>query len=194
MLIDKYLPVYHFNEFHSIQLHGVFTDIYQTMLHCDLGNSFIKVLFRLRGLPSEVVTIERLGNAGFIKLHEEPGKEIIFGRMTTSPMFNNCQAIPSPGEFIQHCDPATIKAVINFKLGEINHSQHIISTETRVCCGSQAMKRRFMVYWFFIKPFSQLIRKSMLKQMKQQILRSGRGDILSQPGPPDDLPRPFTDE
>jgi len=171
--MDKYLPAYQFNEFHSIKLHGFFTNIYQTMLQCDLSkSSLIKVLFRLRGMPSEVYTTGSLTNLGFIKLHEEPGKEIIFGMVTDSPTFSSCQSDISSKEFIQNSDPAKIKAIINFKLQQINNSQHIISTETRVWCGSKAMKSRFKFYWFFVKPFSQLIRKSMLKQMQQQILQS----------------------
>jgi len=172
MLIDKYLPAYHFNELHSIELNGFVSGIYQKMLQCDFRkSSIIKYLFRLRGMPKEVYSIEHLINMGFIKLDEEPGKEILFGRVTDSPMFNTCQSNVSSKEFIRKSDPTIIKAVINFKLHDKSNSQHIISTETRVWCGSKAMKSKFKYYWFFIKPFSQIIRKSMLKQMKQQILQ-----------------------
>jgi hypothetical protein len=175
MLIDKYLPAYQFNEFHSIKLVGFFTNICPQMLQYDFRNSsLIKFLFRLRGMSSEVYPIDRCTAMGFVKLDEEPGKEIIFGIITDSPMFNTCQAIASPKEFLQNSDPGNIKAVINFRLREISNSQHIISTETRIWCGSKAMKSRFKYYWFFIKPFSQLIRKSMPKQMKEEILRRSR--------------------
>lgn len=166
MLIDKYLPAYHFNELHSIEVNG----IYQKMLQCDFSNSsLIKFLFRLRGMPEEVYSIEHLTSMGFIKLDEEPGKEILYGMVTDNPMFNTCQSNISSKEFTQKEDGNIIKAVINFKLQDKSNSQHIISTETRVWCGSKAMKSKFKYYWFFIKPFSQLIRKSMLRQMKLQI-------------------------
>jgi hypothetical protein len=169
MLIDKYLSTYHFNEHHSIELNGFITGIYQKMLHCDFSNSsLIKFLFRLRGMPKEVYSIEHLTNMGFIKLDEEPAKEILFGMVTDNPMFSTCQSNVTSKEFIQKAD-GIIKAVINFKLQDKSNSQHIISTETRVWCGSKAMQSKFKYYWFFIKPFSQLIRKSMLKQMKLQI-------------------------
>ncbi len=173
MLINKYLPAYQFSEFHSVSVHGFFNGIYQVMLQTDFStNTLIKLLFRLRGMPTESFTIERLTELGFIKLHEEPGKEIIYGMVTDSPMFNTCQPISSPIEFIQDSDPAIIKAVINFKLQEVSNSRHIISTETRIWCGSKAMKSKFKYYWFFVKPFSQLIRKSMLRQLTHQILES----------------------
>ncbi len=170
MLIDKYLSSYHFNELHSIEVNRFVTGIYHKMLQCDFSNSaLIKILFWLRGMPKEVYSIEHLTNMGFVKLDEEPGKEILFGMVTDNPMFNNCLSNVSSKEFLQKNDGSIIKAVINFKLQEKSSSQHIISTETRVWCGSKAMKSKFKYYWFFIKPFSQLIRKSMLKQMKMQI-------------------------
>jgi len=170
MLIDKYLPAYHFNEHHAIEVNGFVNGIYQKMLQGDFSNSFlVKFLFRLRGMPKEVYSIEHLTSMGFIKLEEEPGKEILYGMVTDNPMFNTCQSNISSKEFLQKNDGSIIKAVINFKLQDKSNSQHIISTETRVWCGSKAMKSKFKYYWFFIKPFSQLIRKSMLKQMKLQI-------------------------
>ena len=170
MLIDKYLPAYQFNEFHFVELNGFVDGIYQKMLQCDFSNSsLIKFLFRIRGMSKQVYTIEHLTKMGFIKLDEEPGKEILFGMVTDNPMFNTCKSNVSSKEFIQQTDDTIIKAVINFKLQDKSNSQHIISTETRVWCGSKATKSKFKYYWFFIKPFSQLIRRSMLKEMKKQI-------------------------
>jgi hypothetical protein len=170
MLIDKYLPFYHFREFHSIKLHGFFDGIYQSMLQTDFGNSrLIKMLFKIRGMGASTYSIGRLPDLGFIKLHEEPGKEILFGRVTDSPTFSTCQADMSAEEFIKRSGPSDIKAVISFKLQQVYNAQHIISTETRVWCGSKALKSKFGLYWFFIKPFSQLIRKSMLRQMRREI-------------------------
>ena len=170
MLIDKYLSTYHFNELHSIEVNGFVSNIYQKMLQCDFSNSsLIKFLFILRGMPKEVYSIEHLTRMGFIKLDEEPGKEILYGMVTDNPMFNTCQSNVSSKEFLQINTGSIIKAVINFKLQNKSISQHIISTETRVWCGSKPMKSKVKYYWFFIKPFSQLIRKSMLQQMKLQM-------------------------
>ena len=159
MLIDKCLSAYHFNEHHCIEINGFVSGIYQKMLQCDFSNSsLIRFLFRLRGMPEEVCSIQHLTNMGFIKL--EPGKEILFGMLTDNPMFNTCQSNVSSKEFLEKSDGNIIKAVINFTLQDKRNSQHTISTETRVWCSSKAMKSKFKFYWFFIKPFSQLIRKS----------------------------------
>ena len=170
MLIDIYLPQYHFKEFHFTTLNISSNDVYQKMLRCDLSKSFlIKLLFRLRGMSKELCTIEDLQRMDFLKLAENPGKEILFGMITENAMFNSCQQIRSGSEFINHSNPKTIKAVINFAVESKGNARHIISTETRVWCGSTKMKRRFRVYWFFIKPFSQLIRKLMLRQIKKAL-------------------------
>lgn len=170
MLIDKYLSAYDFNEFHSIKVNAPANGIYEKMLSCDVSRSFlIRLLFRLRGMPKHLYTIEHLTHMGFIKLDEQPGKEIVYGMVTTSPTFNCCQVNISPASFIQNTDDSIIKAVINFQLQEENNSTHFITTETRVWCGSKRMRTKFKLYWFFVKPFSQLIRKAMLKEMKYQI-------------------------
>jgi len=125
-------------------------------------------------MSTEVYSIERLTKMGFVKLDEEPGKEILFGMVTDSPMFNTCQSNVSSKEFVEKANGNLIKAVINFKLQEKSNSRHIISTETRIWCGSKSMKSKFKYYWFFIKPFSQLVRKSMLKEMRKQIQREAK--------------------
>ena len=172
MLIDKYLPGYDFNEVHSIKVNGPANGIYDKMLSCDMSQSFlIKLLFTLRGMPGHLYSIDHLTSVGFIKLDEQPGKEIVYGIVTTSPTFNSCESNLTPASFSQNTNPAIIKGVINFQLLKERDSTHIISTETRVWCGSRKMRKRFSLYWFFVKPFSQLIRRSMLKQMKHQILK-----------------------
>lgn len=172
MLIDKYLSAYDFNEFHSIKVIASAEGIYDKMLSCDISRSFlIRFLFRLRGMPKHLYTINHLTSMGFVKLDEQPGKEIVYGIVTTSPTFNCCLSNISPASFIQNTNDSIIKAAINFQLHKEGNSNHIISTETRVWCSSSAMRKRFRLYWLFVKPFSQVIRRAMLKQMKLQILK-----------------------
>lgn len=172
MLIDKYLSAYDFNEFHFIKVNASANGVYNKMLSCDVSRSFlIRLLFRLRGMPRHLNTIQHLTSMGFVKLDEQPGKEIVYGIVTTSPTFNCCQSNLSPALFIQKTNASIIKAVINFHIQGQNDLASIISTETRVWCGSRAMRSKFRLYWFFVKPFSQLIRRAMLKQIKHQILK-----------------------
>jgi len=174
MLIDKYLPKYDFREFHSIKVISHTDNVYQQVLNCDLSQSWvIKLLFRIRGIPAGFSSIEDILRMGFIKLDEVPGEEIIFGMITNSPVFNGCRTITSGSEFISRGEPDILKAVINFRVTEDLLSQFTISTETRVWCGSAGIKKRFRLYWLFVKPFSQIVRKEILKQVKKQLRSAG---------------------
>ncbi|MBA2421833.1 MAG: hypothetical protein H0V61_01220 [Chitinophagales bacterium] len=172
-LIDTYLPRYHFKEFHKTEIKIPLINLFEKMVHSDLSrSSLIKFLFWIRGMPTKIYTVESLSDLGFVKLGEIPGEEILFGRITESAMFNNCHTNFSSSDFIQKSDPTIIKAVINFRTQNKCHLHNIISTETRVWCGSADMKSKFRIYWFVVKPFSQMIRKLMLSQIKKQILNA----------------------
>ena len=143
MLIDKYLSAYDFSEYHSIEFVTSVNGIYEKILQCDFKRSIlIQFLFRLRGISTRSYTIAHLTTMGFIKLAEQPGEEILYGMVTDSPTFNTCKSNITPTGFIQNSDPEIIKAVINFKLREMSNSHHIISTETRVWCGSKEMRSK----------------------------------------------------
>lgn len=170
MLIEKYLPHYHFREMHSIKITSTSEDLFDRMKHCDLSQYFlVKFLFRIRGIRGELATINDITRLGFTKL-DEMDQEVVYGILSNSPTFNGCKKITLPSEFIELNDANLIKAVINFNVkttaSAVNYK---VSTETRVWCGSHKMKRKFAVYWFFVQPFSRMIRQLMLRQLRKQL-------------------------
>jgi len=170
MLIDTYLPHYHYREFHSIKIVSSSEDVYYRVINCDLSRScMIRFLFRVRGMRQKLSTIKDISRLGFVKLDEKPGEEILFGIISNRPTFSGCEIIRSPSEFIEYNNENIIKAVINLRVIRESPSNQIVSTETRVWCGSNKMKKGFRVYWFFVNPFSRIIRKSMLHQIKSQL-------------------------
>ena len=48
-----------------------------------------------------------------------------------------------------------------------DNGQTILSTETRVTCGDSRSRQKFRAYWFFVRPFSGLIRRLMLKNVRK---------------------------
>ena len=170
MLIETCLPDYHYREFHSIKIVSSSEDVYQQVINCDLSRSrVIRFLFRMRGLRQKFSTINDINRLGFVKLDEKPGEEILFGIISNRPTFNGCEIIKSPSEFIEYRSENIIKAVINLRVNSESSSNQIVSTETRVCCGSNKMKKSFRIYWFFVNPFSRMVRKLMLYQIKSQL-------------------------
>ncbi|HEY0741832.1 MAG TPA: hypothetical protein VGD40_10230, partial [Chryseosolibacter sp.] len=67
MLIDKYLPAFHFSEKHSINILSDAQTISSVMEQYDLGQSrLIRLLFWLRGMPSSNISMKSLTKGGFI--------------------------------------------------------------------------------------------------------------------------------
>jgi hypothetical protein len=179
MLIDHYLPAYNFREYHKVGIDHIDPYMYEAMLRADISRSFtIRTLFWLRGIKVQVASIQDMTKLGFILLDEKQDEEIVYGVISTSPTFSQCRLQFSPEQFKQDRHPGHIKAVINFKINS-DAEQSFISTETRVLCGSAYIKRKFSLYWFFVEPFSKLIRKKMLDQIKKQVeKRSGVEEAL----------------
>jgi hypothetical protein len=57
--------------------------------------------------------------------------------------------------------PRTL-ALMNFRV----HDDGLVTTETRVYAGTDAARRRFAIYWRFIRPGSGIIRRSWLEAIK----------------------------
>jgi hypothetical protein len=167
-LIDRYLPESHYSNRYSIYCTCSRPSAYEEMLHTNLtGSKLIRFLFKLRGMAGTPLSISDLERFGFIKLGETVQQEIVYGIATHSPTFSHCIHLNSPEDFTGlHAD--VIKSVINFRI-EPAQQGCMISTETRVWCGSKKLRKKFRLYWFIIKPFSGLIRKTMLKQVRRQV-------------------------
>ena len=170
MLIDKYMRHFDFREHHFKKVKGQPENIYPLMKRTNLSGSFIiNLLFKLKGIPAGITTINDLEKMGFIKLEENYGKEILFGIVTLSWMFNGCELKITPEEFIELNDKGYIKAVINFHITKENDDTTLLSTETRVLCTDESIRKKFRLYWLLISPFSRLIRRLMLKEIKNSI-------------------------
>lgn len=169
MLIDEYLKDFDFKEYDELKVKGTPEEIYTSMLKTSLNKSLlIKLLFCLRGMPNPLGQIKDMDKLGFIKLDEIINEELLFGRVTTSPTFSDCNPDISSRQFKLNSSRGIIKAVINFRTVQIEEDETLVSTETRVLCSDKKTRNKFSIYWFFISPFSRLIRHLMLKQIREQ--------------------------
>lgn len=169
MFLNKYLPEYHFSEKHSILIAAPAEKIFGSVNHFDLRNSrIIRFLFWLRGLPSEMSEKENLGRNKFIELDKRYPEEIVIGLIGQfwKPA-GNLQTF-NPEDFTGFAQQGFLKAVWNFQLTRQTDSLTLLTTETRILALSDAAKKKFSVYWFFIRPFSGLIRKEMLRSIRKQ--------------------------
>ncbi|RAW02758.1 hypothetical protein [Pseudochryseolinea flava] len=164
-LHDKYLPAYDFHEVHETTINASSEIIYPIIRNQDFSGSWIiRTLFFLRGLPAKGVTIKVLGDQKFNLLEELQYKEILIGLI--GQFWKPTGELQSfePHEFQSFHGPYA-KATWNFALVKEGERNRLI-TETRIACNDEAIKKSFSRYWFFIRPFSGLIRKEMLRAIK----------------------------
>lgn len=181
MLIDEFAQNPDATEVHRIEIAAACETVYRALWTTDIGGStVIKSLLALRSLPSFVfsskcrrrstpqkITLQTLIDAGFGQLAEEPGREIVLGiegqfwRPTgnTLPFNQESFARPVPNNLA--------RAVWNFAVESSAADRTILSTETRITCGDEASRKKFRIYWLFVRPFSGLIRIIMLRAVRR---------------------------
>jgi hypothetical protein len=178
MLIDSFAPIPDAVETHSIAISASSDAVYGALWTADLGGSLIiKLLLGLRALPELVlhpgralprnrkVTLQTVIDSGFGILVNEP-EEIVLG-VTGKFWRPTGNLLPFNREsFTGAVPPGQARAVWNFSIRE-SSAGTILSTETRVVCGDDDSRRKFRAYWFFVRPFSGLIRLLMLRAVKR---------------------------
>lgn len=166
LLIDKYLPHHTFNEYHEILIDSPIANVYDVAYDFDLSRSkTIAWLFKIRGLPTKRMNLQSfIDDIGFTRLESDAPLENLFGfwaRVKIEP-------IDGYEDFKSDSISPWVKAVWNFQLEAVDRNKTMLSTETRVLCVAPITKITFRLYWMVIKPFSGLIRKKMLKIIKDE--------------------------
>ena len=193
MILDELLPRYDYRERHETFVPGAPPErIYHATRNLDFRSSrVVRLLFRLRGMPAEAASLDGLVRLGFIPLADAPPTEMVFG---VAGRFWDVRSRParlSAAGFQAFDKPGTARAAFNFEAKAWGGGS-LLSTETRIACADRAARRRFGVYWFFIRPFSGLIRRIWLRQIARAAAERPFGDTTRNTpptGPPRASPR-----
>jgi hypothetical protein len=78
-------------------------------------------------------------------------------------------------EFAGFDTPGFAKGAWNFVVSERPARGSKVETETRVACTDDDARHRFSRYWWRIGPFSALIRRVMLREIKRDAERKDFG-------------------
>lgn len=178
MLIDSFAPHPDKFELHSIAIDAPPETVRRALWSADLGGSLIiKFLMGLRSLPEFIlhcgsipprqraITLKSIIGSGFGLIADQPD-EIVLG---VTGRFWRPTGNLSPfnrADFDREVPAGLARGVWNFSL-KPDGSGTILSTETRVTCGDPASLKKFRRYWFFVRPFSGLIRLVMLRAVKR---------------------------
>ena len=168
MLIDDFMPSFDFSETHDIKIRAEAGNVFRALNEVDFCESaIVRWLFRLRGLPTEKITLREMQKVRFETLGETANKEILLGlagRFWT--LMGDLKKVNS-NNFREFNEKGFAKAVCNFSL-DASGGETRLTTETRIKCLDAESRRSFGFYWTFIQPFSGLIRKEMLKTIKKK--------------------------
>ena len=174
--IDRYLDDHGVRSFHEIEVDAAPSITYQAVRELDLGKSVpIVALFAVRGLPhlvtgkarlSRSITLETILQAGFTILEERAPREFVMGAVGRFWRPDSGFVRIAPEEFRSFDEPGYAKAALTFIVEE-HGTGSLLATETRVACTDSAALRKFSLYWRVIGPFSGLIRRLMLDQVKR---------------------------
>lgn len=180
--IECYLPTSDVRSSHEIEVNAPAAVAYQAARDLDIGRSVpMTVLFAIRAVPhlvtgkaraSRSITLETFLEAGFMMLEENAPKEFVMGAMGKFWRLDSGMVRIAPSDFRSFESPGFAKGVLTFTVEERGRTRSVLTTETRVACTDPAARRRFMLYWRAIGPFSGVIRRLMLHEVK----RTAEGD------------------
>jgi hypothetical protein len=184
MLIDRYLPQYDVTERHRLRIRAPVNRVWESLRTCHLAESWAtRLLFAIRRLGRlgsggqaairQSVTLESALRGGFLLLADEPPRELVLGLVGRFWRFWQADLVTGidADGYIRFARPGYAKAAMNFSLTPLAGRETLLETETRTLCTDTAARRRFLPYWFVIRPFSGLIRMQMLGAVRRHAER-----------------------
>ncbi len=166
--LDRLLPRYQFVERHRIIVRAGLAATFAVIETVDLADSSLaqgfmavwRMVLRpfLKNVPNRSMTVQ-----DFILLLREPPRDLVRGLITGVP-----RRAWTADEFIAFDQPG-FKLAWGFCVTDLGDGRCRINTETRVLCCDAKTKRWFNFYWLVIRIPSGLIRRDMLRIIKQRV-------------------------
>jgi hypothetical protein len=179
VLLDAVLPEYDVSKRHRVSIRASRERVFEEILRYDFRDSRVtRVLMALRGYGGRVrrrvnreqqgTLSESLTRFGFTPLAEAPGEELVFGLVGQFWRPSGGLRTVSASEFAGFRESGFAKAAWNLLCAKTaDPAVTELSTETRVVCYGDAARRKFLLYWRVVEPFSGLIRWSLLRGVRR---------------------------
>jgi hypothetical protein len=172
--MDEFLSTHDFSASYEIRIGAPRPVVYQCLLRSDFNKPWlVRLLMTIRtgkrpprdGVPSDLR--QRLHGTGFVILAEIPNEEMVIGVAGKfwRPDGGRCLDL-SASDFGGFARTGYAKAAWNLRLQTESPKCTVLSTETRIKCFGRAALWKFRFYWSLVSPFSGLIRKAILKNVK----------------------------
>lgn len=189
MLLDYFMPDYHFREYHQALALAPAQAAFQSVLSLDMSRlPLVQALLSLRALPWRLAggdlpgrglgrTMPQMQAFGFIVLAHDPPRELVLGLVGRFWSLRPQVRRLSPQGFRQFSQPGFAMVAANFLVRPLRPGLVRLSTETRVRCLGPEAKNRFRRYWTLIRPFSGFIRREWLRVARQEAEAAQRGCV-----------------
>ena len=194
MPIERFLPHYDFVVAHAVVLPAPPEECWAAAHRVDfLRHPIVRVLLAGRALPLRVAEIvararrtsgtapeplhafrlDDMTRLGFVLLGEEPGVEVVYGQVSRpwKPAASECPQV-DPAGFAEFRTPGFAKIVFALSIISRGAGRSILVVETRVGLTDADSLRRFRRYWRVIGPFSDVLRRIVLRMIAAEVGRS----------------------
>jgi len=173
--LDQFVPVYQFNEFHSVRVAASREKVYAAIKSVTAGEILLfRTLTWIRRLgrsgpesilnaPEHEPILDVATRTSFLLLAEEPNHEIVLGTAVVVPRGWRPSRRPTPEDFKSVHEPGFALAAMNFLVEDAGPGACNVTTETRIYATDSSARRRFAGYWRVIYPGSSLLRRMWLR-------------------------------
>jgi hypothetical protein len=173
MAIDEWLPQYQVSASYSILVRASDEKTYAALKRANFSDlRIVRGLMRLRGYrlghgETSETGARDVGRGSFLELAAVPPREVVLGIAGRfwRPDGGIVRGL-TPVQFADFHREGYARAVWSFALDPADGGTQL-KTETRVQTFGRSATLKFCAYWLFVGPFSGLIRKAMLHEVKR---------------------------
>jgi hypothetical protein len=178
--LDEFVPAYQFGELHTIRIKAPRDRVFQAIREVTPDEitlfrtlTWIRRFGRseresiLNAPPNEPI-LALSTRTNFMKLAEEPDREIVLGTLVVAPQGMRLKKDSTPDDFKAIREPGFALGAINFRVEDAANGETVLTTETRVYATDASARKRFSAYWRVIYPGSALIRVMWLRAIRNR--------------------------
>jgi hypothetical protein len=160
--IDRFLPEWDVNEVHAVVVSAPPERALAAALAANCAPGPARVLLRLRGLRFAGSIEQLFVRLGFDVLAREPYEVVVGG--SGAPWRPSGRIVA-----FDRARPGTVRVAANFLAEPLGDGWTRLSTETRVAAADASARRAFRRYWLLVGPFSALIRRLWLAEIRRTL-------------------------